>query len=216
MSAVEHTKEIFCQLVNTKEVVLLSPTDELPGVQVRVEPVMAVLGPIYREEAGEIKRLVQRFDGREAMRRIGENGFLEVVLSSGKKVRLLEEHIRFTKVLPEGVVAGECAHGIVYVDTTHTKELEAERLARELIRRIQMMRKMMSLAVDDMISVAVECGAEQEALLRQQLGFIVGEVRASKLGFGKVDRSRGLVKEWQVDGETFVIGVVKEEKHSQN
>lgn len=214
--AVERTKRIFCQLANTKEVVLLSHSDELPGVQIRVEPVMAALGPMYREEAGEIKKLVQGLEGREALRKIGEDGFLELVLSSGRRVRLLEEHLRFTRVLPRGVVAGECVYGIVYVDTTHTEELEAERLARELIRRIQAMRKMMGLAVDDMVRVSVECGAEEEALLGQQLGFIAGEVRASKLGFEKVRKSQGLVKEWQIDGKTFVIGVVRDEEHDKN
>ncbi len=105
----------------------------------------------------------------------------------------------------------------VYVDVTLTPALEAEGYAREVIRRIQEMRKQLDLAVEDSISAEVSVSDKRVlALLHtdQMIALIGDEVRAKAFGFSKdgtiPEESRfASVKEWDVEGVSMTIGIAK-------
>jgi isoleucyl-tRNA synthetase len=108
---------------------------------------------------------------------------------------------------------------VVYVDVALTPDLEAEGYAREVIRRIQEMRKQLDLAVEDNITAEVAVSDTRVLALldtSEMLAMIGDEVRAKAFGFSKdgaaPDTSRyASVREWDVEGVSMTIGIAKTE-----
>lgn len=94
----------------------------------------------------------------------------------------------------------------MYIDVELTPEIEAEAMARELIRRIQSMRKDLDLHVEARIDVAVECSDRFRKLVQKHLDYIKEEVRAKQFNFGT---GSGYKKSWEIDGEEVIIYIQK-------
>ncbi|MDR0524132.1 MAG: isoleucine--tRNA ligase [Candidatus Methanoplasma sp.] len=113
------------------------------------------------------------------------------------------------KSVTYGELSGEAipfAEGDISIDFEVTPEIEAEGYARELIRRIQQMRKDMRLSVERHINCDVRAEQRLVGLLEPWAGHIAGEVRARKLVF--TDSPGGDdVKVWDVDGKEMEIGI---------
>ena len=104
------------------------------------------------------------------------------------------------------IAKAEFDDGVVFVDFTVTPEIEAEALAREVIRRIQQMRKDMKLKVDQCIVCDLMSDARHNALLEGWRDAIASEVRAKRLSI--TDSPAGaVVKEWEFGGKTVTIGI---------
>jgi isoleucyl-tRNA synthetase len=89
-----------------------------------------------------------------------------------------------------------------------TPELEAEGLARELIRRIQSMRKELNLDVEDRISTEITLDTDKKNTVLSWKDHIMEETRSKTVSF--VDKPTGtLVKEWKIDELTVTIGIRK-------
>ncbi len=100
----------------------------------------------------------------------------------------------------------EFAEGTMFIDFSVTPEIEAEGYARELIRRIQQMRKDMKLNVEQYISCQVSAEPRLMELFGTWKDHIAGEVRAKSLEF--TDSPSGSeVKSWDVTGKEIVIGL---------
>jgi len=103
--------------------------------------------------------------------------------------------------------SSEFSKGTVYIDTEITEEIKSEGFAREIIRRIQNMRKEANLNVEDFIETDVDTNPEITSLLKKQEKFIKNETRSKNIVFGKAEGT--LIKEWEIENEKFVIGVKK-------
>ena len=104
--------------------------------------------------------------------------------------------------LPEGYEFEEFSKGNVYIYTVLDEELKREAYARELVRRIQEMRKELDLNVEEFINVVVDFPKE---LVEGWEGYIKSETRAKSLVFGKPEN--GYIKEWNIEGVKAVIGI---------
>jgi len=104
----------------------------------------------------------------------------------------------------------------VYVDTTLSSDEIADGLTRDLVRRIQQMRKEMDLKVDAFIHVQIVASTiEAASSVKSRQDYILGEVRAKKLVVQHLDpvRARGqLVREWPIGDDFFSIGVTRHMK----
>ncbi|MFA5487286.1 MAG: class I tRNA ligase family protein, partial [Candidatus Methanomethylophilaceae archaeon] len=106
----------------------------------------------------------------------------------------------------KGLVAVSFGPGDVFVDFEVTPEIESEGYARELIRRIQQMRKDMKLDVEDYINCEIKAEEDLERSVSTWKEHISGEVRSKKLIF--TDNPGGeSVKAWDVSGKEIVIGI---------
>ena len=106
----------------------------------------------------------------------------------------------------ERTAVAEFDEGEVFIDFTVTPEIEAEAMAREVIRRIQQMRKDMKLKVDQCIVCDLMSDARHNALLEGWKDAIASEVRAKRLSI--TDSPAGaVVKEWEFGGKTVTIGI---------
>ena len=124
--------------------------------------------------------------------------------SLNKEISVTEEMIEFREIFPENVAKSTCEFGVIYIDTTLTEEIESEGYTREVIRRIQEMRKEQGLVVDQEISVIVSILDERILeLIMLHEGLIKQEVRATEI----IKKKEKDMKEWGVEGIPIEIKI---------
>ncbi|MEM2849645.1 MAG: DUF5915 domain-containing protein [Candidatus Bathyarchaeia archaeon] len=111
--------------------------------------------------------------------------------------------------MTDGFAYAKLKNGILYLDVRMDKALQASGLSRDVVRRIQHMRKEMDLPVDAYIEVYVKVSSEEtKNLLEESKEYIAGEVRAKKLTFTLSEIPRmEYSKVWNLDGEELLIGI---------
>jgi len=192
---------------NAKKITVLPP-GEKPKMDLELSPVHKKIGPVYKGEAKAVVAALQAADPFDIKRQL-DSGCEAALSYGGKEYRINSEMVQIKELPPENLPAAEFSRGLVYVDITLTPELESEGYAREIIRRIQDMRKEMDLKVEDQIRAKVDIESKpilDLALLKKD--HIAGEVRASDfhLGLG-LDLDGRLVKDWDIEGVCVRIGI---------
>ncbi|ASJ15348.1 isoleucine--tRNA ligase [Thermococcus radiotolerans] len=180
--AVERLNRILRDQLNAKEVIVGKVEREL-----LIKPNFAKVGPEFKGDA----RLVSQWIAEHG-RELYEAGEMDVEIE-GKTFHLTREHLSIEEKLPDFFVSEEFEGGRVFVDKTLTRELLAEGLAREFVRRIQEMRKRLDLDVNDRIVVTIETTDENRELLEENLNYIMRETRAVEVIFGQ---AKGYIVEW--------------------
>jgi isoleucyl-tRNA synthetase len=176
----------------------------------QAEPVMRAIGPEFGKEGPKVKALIEGADGTALKAAIDRDG--KAALDG---YEITARHVTFAEALPEGVFSAPMKGATVYVDVTLTPALEAEGYAREVIRRLQEMRRQLDLNVDDFIVAAVDVADERVASLIGNEEFkneIAGEVRAAVLTVGYADGKKpagpfALEKDWDVEGVQMQMGI---------
>ena len=173
---------------------------------VEVLPVHAALGPAFKKEAGKVLAELKKADGKAIRKAISENGSFEL-----KEWTLTEDMVTFRDSIPQEIAQAGFSAGDVYVDTELTREIECEGYAREVIRRLQDMRKELDLAVEEEINAVVEIRDERVLeLVSGSKDFISGEVRAKSMVIGSgIEVEGDLVKDWDVEDVKMKMGVVR-------
>lgn len=177
-------------------------------------PVMKKIGPSFGKTGPVVKGLIESADGTLLRKQLEESG--SVTLSDGKEEYVLTaEHMTFVQSLPELVFGAEMADASVYVDTTLTKDLEAEGYTREIIRRLQEMRKQLDLNVDDFIIIDAIIGDDhlRDLISGPWQDLMKQEVRGKELSIRpSVDERDGsalfqLDREWDIEGINVTLGI---------
>ncbi len=176
----------------------------------QAEPVMRAIGPEFGKEGPKVKALIEGADGTALKAAIDRDG--KAALDG---YEITARHVTFAEALPEGVFSAPMKGATVYVDVTLTPALEAEGYAREVIRRLQEMRRQLDLNVDDFIVAAVDVADERVASLignEECRSEIAGEVRAAALTVGYADGKKpaepfALEKDWDVEGVQMQMGI---------
>ncbi len=192
---------------NSKKITVLSP-GEKPMMDLEMSPVHRKIGPVFKGEAKKVVAALGAAEPADVKSKLGASG--EAVLSfDGKEYRISREMVEFRELPPENLSAAEFSRGFVYVNVALTPELEAEGYAREIIRRIQDMRKELDLRVEDQIRVVVDIESKPILdLALQQKDHIASEVRAAEFEMGLGLELRGtLAKDWEIEGICVRIGV---------
>lgn len=179
------------------------------------EPVMKELGPSFGKDSTRVRELILAADGN-SLKSAFDRG-KTVSLSDGKDtITIRPSQVTFHESLPDNIISAPMTGAVVYVDLTLTPELEAEGYARELIRRIQEMRRQLDLAVEDYI-VAEACIKDERVadLVRDAWkDRIMDEVRAKGLelhssGMGSPENSWDLSTDWDIEGISVSISISK-------
>ncbi|HOI57727.1 MAG TPA: isoleucine--tRNA ligase [Methanoculleus sp.] len=176
----------------------------------QAEPVMRAIGPEFGKEGPKVKALIESADGTALKAAIERDGKATI-----DGYEITARHVTFAEALPTGVFSAPMKDATVYVDVTLTPALEAEGYAREVIRRIQDMRRQLDLNVNDFIVAAVEIADGRVASLvgeEEWQNEIAGEVRAAALTVRHADGKRpaepfALEKDWDVEGVQMQIGI---------
>jgi len=196
---------------NSKRITIL-PLGQEPEMNWEVSPVHKKIGPVFKGDAQKVVAAIKDSDPLKLQEKLG--AFSQEIKEhdlqwQGKIYRITSEMVEFHKKIPETLSAAEFTKGTVYVDITLTPELEAEGYAREIIRRIQDMRKELDLRVEDQIRVVVDIESKPILdLALPQKDHIASEVRAAEFEMGLGLELRGtLAKDWEIEGICVRIGV---------
>ena len=169
------------------------------------KPQLRTVGPKYGKVLGQIQKALTELDGNKAMTELKSKGSITLD-SINTEVVLCEEDLLITMTQQEGYVTESDNEVTVVLDTNLTPELIAEGFVRELISKIQTMRKEAGFEVMDKIHVSWQAGEAIAEIFRDYGEQIQSEVLAvSILG----DEVRGYEKEWNINGEKVVLGVEK-------
>lgn len=197
---------------NTRNIEVIQGSWE--RMRFNAEPVMKKIGPSFGKKGPVVKGLIEAADGSALRKQLEESG--SVTLSDGSEEFVLTaEHMTFSQHLPEGIFGAEMTDASVYVDTTLTEDLEAEGYSREIIRRLQEMRKQLDLNVEDniVIDAVIEDVHLRELLSASWLDLIKQEVRGKTL---KIHDSVGgrdgsvlfqLDRDWDIEGVNVTLGI---------
>ena len=191
---------------NSKKITVLA-AGEKPRMDLEIAPVHKKIGPVYKGEAKAVVQALVAADPAEVKRQLDSG---EATLSyGGKEYKITAEMVQIKELPPQDLPAAEFSKGFVYVDISLTPELEAEGYAREIIRRIQDMRKELDLRVEDQILAIVDIESKPILdLALQKKEHIAGEVRASDFQLGLGLKLQGkLVKDWDIEGVCVRIGI---------
>src|SRR5438132_758634 len=175
-SALAELRDIFLEQANAKELVVLGPRGEFPGVVVRAKPDPAAIGKAYKALE---RKIVKAFEARpaEEIRKALAKGHYTVDVD-GQVVTIDPSMVRLESTMPADVVRVDTPHGLMFLDLRVTPELQAEAYARETIRRVQQMRKEVDLEVDDYIVTVVKTKKEFAAMLERQTPLIARETKS--------------------------------------
>lgn len=193
--------DIIRDELNVKEVVYADSAAGL--VSYSFKPQLKVLGPKYGKQLGEIRSALASLDGAKAKQELDEKGFITIALSIGD-VQLTSDDLLISCEQMENSFSLSDNGVTVALDTELTDELIAEGFVRELISKIQTMRKEADFLVTDHIAATIKATEKLEAIIAGHLTEIAGDVLADSVTVAEPD---GVVKEWDINGEKAVIGV---------
>ena len=170
---IDHVREMILNEVNVKELVFADNSADV--VVKRIKPNFKALGPIFGKHMKEVANYLTSL-GKEDIARFEREGKLEY---EGKEILL--EHVEvISEDVPGWLVQNEGSITVA-LDATITPELKREGLARELVNRIQNMRKAQDFEVADKIEVILEARPEIEEVLKEHTEYIAQQVQALKL-----------------------------------
>ena len=206
VGAVERHGDLLADRLNAREVVLVGPGDRWEELSYSARVDMSLLGPAFGEQAGVVMGAANDAEIDDPSVEALSDAVSEEV---GERVELTEEMVEFVEETPDGVAGAEItregeAFGVVYVDATLTEGIESEGYAREVIRRVQEMRKELDLDIEAPIGLEFEVEDDRVAeLVAEHEELIAEEVRAEEVG----TVSDGHRREWDVEGVRVTIAI---------
>src|SRR3989454_11142163 len=198
-------RDVVMSQANAKELVLLKPDQEFDGIQLAIQPNAAAIGRVYKQWWSKIATMLENRPADEVKKALDKGEFKIGI--EGQIVRIEPNMVSFKKTMPDDISVVQTPHGEIYVDMRITPEIQAEGYARELIRRIQQMRKETDLAVEDYIRTAVRVRKDFAKLLEPWRPYIAAETRSRSLVIGEDAVTEEYVVEWNIEGETITIGI---------
>ena len=199
----EFYMDIIKDELNVKEAVLTQDVSELTTYSFK--PQLKTLGRRFGKQINNVKEILAGLDGQKAMAEINEKGNLTITVDGNEEV-LEKDDLLIEAAQMEGYIS-DTDHGItVVLDTNLTPELIEEGFVREVISKIQTMRKDAGFEVMDHICVSMQDNDKIADIVKKNEKQIKSEVLANET---KYDGAVGFTKEWNINGEKVMLGVEK-------
>jgi len=203
--SIENLLDLLKEEINVKSVVFEESTAKY--TEKEVKPKFSVIGPRFKQHAPIVSKHLQDND----LHRIYE------ILQKEGKYQFESDDETFTLEMNDfdtiekeqsDIARTETSDIILLLKTTLTDELRAEGFAREIIRRIQSMRKELDLEVEQSIKTSITVNKDNQQMLENWMNSIKDETRSKTLVF-KEKISEDLVKDWKIDEDKVSIGISK-------
>ena len=196
-------KQIIEEELNVKNVEFMDDVSEFAGYTFK--PQLRILGPKYGKQLGQISKALASINGNAAKKQLDTEGVLTIALNEDK-IDLTPEELLITTTQKEGFVSQEDRGVTVVLDTNLTPELIEEGFVREIISKIQTMRKEAGFEVTDHITVCAGGNDKIREIMAGNAEVIRRDVLADEMVF---DEERGYSKEWNINGEHVKLSVEK-------
>ena len=204
--AVEHHGDLLADRLNAREVELVSPDEGWGELAYSAQADMSVLGPAFGGDAGQVMNALNEARVTEPDLAALESAVEDAL---GEDVELDDEMVEFVTKTPDDVSGATfdvdgTELGVVYVDTALTEDIESEGYAREVIRRVQEMRKELDLDIEEGIHLELDVRDDRVAeLVEPHMDLVKSEVRAESVGTVE----DGHRKTWDVEGVEMEIAI---------
>lgn len=195
--------DIIAEELNVKEVTFTNDVRDFTTYIFK--PQLKTLGPRYGKQLGQIRKILSELDGNMAMDEINKTNSLKISLDSGEIV-LDREDLLIEATQKDGYISDSNKSITVVLNTALTPELIEEGFVREIISKIQTMRKDAGFEVMDRIIVSVEGNNKIKEIMEKSRKEIQLEVLADEI---QLDSAAGFMKEWNLNGEKVTLGVKK-------
>jgi isoleucyl-tRNA synthetase len=200
----EFYKEIIEDELNVKNVEF---TDDVRSFTTyNMKPQLKTVGPKYGKFLGGIQKHLAGIDGNAAMDELEESGALKFDVD-GNAIELTKDDLLIEMTQQEGFESLSEGSVTVVLDTVLTDELIEEGFVREIVSKVQTMRKEAGFEVMDRIKVYAKDNEKIAQILSANKEEICGEVLADDIVTGNTD---GYVKDWNINGENVTLGVKKQ------
>ena len=194
--------EIVAEELNVKHVEFT--TEAADFISYSFKPQMRTLGPKYGKMLNAIRTALAELDGNAAMVELNENGVLKLSIE-GQDIELTKEDLLISTAQKEGYAAATDKGYTVAIDTNLTPELLEEGFVREIISKIQTMRKEANFEVQDHILIAYTGSEKATAIMSKNADHITSEVLGNSATEGTLEG--GFTKEWKINGEDLTLTV---------
>ena len=195
--------DIIADELNVKKVTFTDDVRDFSSYSFK--PQLKTVGPKFGKQLGEIRAALSDVDGNAAMDEVNETGALKLVLPSGEVV-LEKDDLLIDIAQKEGYVSESDNKITVVLDTNLTPELLEEGFVKEIISKVQTMRKEAGFEVMDKITLYAKDNTKIIEILDKNGAEIKSAVLATEIVTGITE---GYEKSWNVNGEEVVMGVKK-------
>ena len=195
--------DIIADELNVKEVKFAKDVESF--ISYSFKPQLRTVGPKYGKLLNGIRTALSEINGIQAMKELRDTGLLTLDID-GNKVELTEEDLLIETAQTEGYVTESEGETSVVLDTNLTPELIEEGFVREIISKIQTMRKEAGFEVMDKIRVSAKDNEHIMNIMKDHKEEIMSEVLADEMNLGETD---SYVKEWNINKENVVFGVTR-------
>jgi isoleucyl-tRNA synthetase len=223
LNATKELQNVIKDQSNTKNLVTQPNFSKMKYLP---KPNLKTLGPRLR---GDIRFVNSYFKENtyNVKEELDENGKIiieddDITTNENKVIELTKDDILFDIELPKDIVSSDFEGGTVFINTELTDEIYSEAMARELIRRVQDMRKDMDLDVEDIINLNITTSDKFKGFIENQIDFISNEVRANEINFLNTDLNINSTdlkncdtntdcykKDWKIEEEYVLISILK-------
>ena len=204
VKAVEMLGDIIKTQLNVKEIKVLQ---EMPGVKTTVKVDYKQIGPDFKQDAPKVISKLATESAETILGHIEKEGKYELRVGK-EKFNIVKEYLIVQREVPSQFQEAEIRSGFIYLNKEMTDELEAEGFSREVMRRVQNLRKKAGLKKLDRISLYIKGDDELVEMLKVWEEQIKEKVGADQLKISSLDSSKKHknVSKEKVKGKSFEIG----------
>ena len=199
----EFYKEIIEDELNVKSVEFKDDVSSFTTYEFK--PQLRTVGPKYGKKLGGIRAYLSAIDGNAAKAELDANGKI-VFEVDGDTIELAEEDLLIQMIKMEGYVTEQDKNVTVVLDTNLTDALIEEGFVREIISKIQTMRKEAGFEVTDKITVSAQNSVKIAEIMDKNGQMIKNDVLCERI---MLNEAVGYTKEWNINGEDVILGVEK-------
>jgi isoleucyl-tRNA synthetase len=203
MNAVEKMKDIIKKQVNAKEIGMV---ESMKGVKMKIKADYSQIGPDFGDLAPKVIAQLTIDSPETVLKHINEKGKYTFKVDN-VTLNLVKEHLIVSKEIPHPYEEGSFRNGLVYLNREMNDELESEGFAREIMRRVQSLRKKAGLQKSDNISLFIKTDDELLEMLKPWNLVIKEKVGASQFKISELEPSKAhaTISKEKVKGKEFTI-----------
>jgi len=181
--------------------------EELKELKVKIN--YEIAGPILKGALKDLESYLKTVNLKELKNELEKKGEIELRIKE-RTLQIRKDMLSFLEEFKEEYGSVDSAYGKIFIDFGIDEEIIAESLAKELVRRIQMMRKIANLNVTDKIKVKIKVPSDEEVkLIKAKMDYLKNETLSETIEVytGDVDFKGILVREWEIDDENYLIAI---------
>lgn len=205
MKLILNALEVLKAVLNVKEVEINDISQYAKFTEVAASPLAGKIGKDFKQLTPKIITYITQ-NSREVANDIMNKGYHEVMIE-GVEVKLDKTHVRIEETTLEGYISAKFNGGVLLISKEISPEEEEEGIVRDIVRRIQFMRKLLNLNITDYIVVSIIPPEDRVKMIEKWREYIMSETRAKELNIGVAVGD--LVESWEIEDQEYKIGISK-------